>query len=474
MAHIGQELAFSPRGDLGGLQCCDQLEFRLFEGADVENLRYEAPYHMVRPQVWDIPGQHAILNGTRVLLAEDDPTNQMVAIGLLEAVGIQVDIAADGARAVEMALGKDYEIILMDMQMPVMDGITATKLIREQDRLAELPVIAMTANAMKSHQEACLAAGMNDFIGKPFDPEQLYTVIRKWVTGGGDAELFGGLADAETGEAKLPGAIEGLDLRAGLRRMAGMEALYVKSLLSFVEQQQDMPARLRQALADDDLARATREAHTLKGASGIIEAGAVRVLAAELEAALAEGDLERGQEHLMQVEAKLVPLLGAIETALSGDSEDNVSGDISARLVQLKWETANECGHPLIDSQHRELFELGTTILGAMQSHRPLEELRLMVDGLAGRIIQHFKSEEGITFAAGFPGAPQHSVLHQELTHRTVELVGQFRTGSVSIEELFDFLADSVFRHFLEEDRSYHPYLAVHPSLPKTVLAEEA
>jgi len=124
---------------------------------------------------------HAILQGTRVLLAEDDPTNQMVAVGLLEAAGMKVDIAGDGAWAVEMVEARDYDVVLMDMHMPNMDGITATRLIREQDRLADLPIVAMTANALQSHQEHCLAAGMNDFIAKPFKPAQLYSVIQKWV-----------------------------------------------------------------------------------------------------------------------------------------------------------------------------------------------------------------------------------------------------------------------------------------------------
>ncbi len=152
-----------------------------------------------------------------------------------------VDVAEDGSVALEMVGSKDYEIVLMDMLMPKMDGLTATRLIREQDRFADLPIVAMTANVMRSHQEACRAAGMNDFIGKPFEPGQLYAVIWKWVTGSANADIFDLAIDiAWQGAAvSLPGHIDGVDLRAGLRRMAGIEPLYVKSLTDFVDQQSD-------------------------------------------------------------------------------------------------------------------------------------------------------------------------------------------------------------------------------------------
>ena|GEM_PF-605014 len=400
---------------------------------------------------------HEILRGTAVLLVEDDPTNQLVATGLLEAAGMQVEIAADGARAVEMACAKDYEIVLMDMQMPVMDGIAATRHLRGQERLAELPIVAMTANAMKSHQEDCMAAGMNDFIGKPFDPEQLYAVIRKWVTGAADAELFGGTADAGAGLPKLPSAIKGLNLRAGLRRMAGMEPVYVKVLLSFVEQQKDMPARLRQAIAENDMPRALREAHSLKGAAGLIEAKAVRELAAVLEAALAVPDLDRSQdpEQLKALEGKLTPLLGAIQSALADDAP--------ARLMQLNWEATHACGHPIIDGQHQALFELAGRVIAALQSDHPDEELRRMVDRLVRQIIEHFKDEEEIFLASGgYPGAEDHVYTHRAVAQKAFDLIGRFHVGEVGVDVLLDFFADSVFRHVLEEDLSYYPYLNSH------------
>jgi len=412
------------------------------------------PFHNLK----GVKKDHAILRGTRVLLAEDDPTNQMVATGLLEAAGMQVDIAANGVRAVEMALARDYEIVLMDMQMPEMDGITATRLIREHDRLAELPVIALTANAMKIHQEQCLAAGMNDFIGKPFQPTQLYSIIQKWVTGAGDADLFGGLADAGTEAPRLPGTINGLDLRAGLRRMAGMEALYVKSLLSFVEQQKDMSARLRQDIADNDAAAAIREAHTLKGAAGIIEAGEVRELATGLEAALAAGDISGGLAWLDRLDAQLDPLLAAINAALEDPSSPSPTA-----LMRIDWQTAYDSGHPVIDNQHRALFDLANALLPAMLSRRPAEELEVMISALAQEVNQHFQDEEKIFTAAEFPMAEKHISIHGRLVDQLAGLVDRFHGGTLGIEDLYAFLVNGLIsRHMLEEDLEFFSYLKIH------------
>ncbi len=261
-------------------------------------------------------GDISLLKGTRLLLVEDDPTNQLVATGLLQAAGILVDIAPDGAAAVEMVQDKDYEIVLMDMQMPVMDGLTATRQIRRHERFAELPIVATTANAMRIHQAACLEAGMNDFISKPFEPANLYSMICKWVTGSGDMEMFAPSAAADdTPDIPLPGSIDGLDIRAGLRRLAGMKGVYVETLQSFAGQQAGVIGRIRRAIDGNDIVSAAREAHTLKGTAGIIEARDVQLIAAEIEAAFTNHDVAAGMTLLGRLNDVLTPLVGAISAA---------------------------------------------------------------------------------------------------------------------------------------------------------------
>ena len=119
--------------------------------------------------------------GTRVLLVEDNDINQEVAIGLLEDAAIQVDLAENGEIAVRMSKENDYDAVLMDMQMPVMDGVEATRMIRSDPSLQGLPIIAMTANAMAADREKCLKAGMNDHVAKPIDPDELFAVLLRWI-----------------------------------------------------------------------------------------------------------------------------------------------------------------------------------------------------------------------------------------------------------------------------------------------------
>ena len=408
---------------------------------------------------------HGILRGTRILLAEDDQTNQMVAVGLLEAAGMQVDIASDGAMAVEMVGANGYEIVLMDMQMPKMDGITATRQIRRQENLAELPIVAMTANAMQVHKEECIAAGMNDFIAKPFEPKQLFSVIFKWVAGSGDMYMIHmPEATIEIGaEIPLPARIEGLDLRAGLRRMAGMKGLYASSLRSFLEHQTGMADRLRQAVADNDITKATREAHTLKGASGIIEAHEVQELAQALEAALAAGKVDDGLQKLQTLEIKLNKLLGAIAAGLEG-AERVVDGasappQTTSPLIQLNWLPAYDSGSPLIDDQHRALFVHANELLEVALTSE--ENLAGPVNSLLEQVIQHFRDEEMVYANAGYPALEDHARQHRNLIDRANEMILRTGGNDAGFREVLDFLVQEVIgRHLVQVDRGFASFCA--------------
>ena len=261
---------------------------------------------------------HSILHGMRVLLAEDDLTNQMVAVGLLEAAGMLVDVVGDGAAAVEKAASGKFEIVLMDVRMPGMDGITATRLIRENAELADLPVVAMTANAMHEHKDECLAAGMSDFVSKPFQPEQLYGVIQNWVTGLANASILGPAGmDAMSGrDLHVPSEIIGLNVRAGLRRVAGMKKLYLSSLQSFVLEQGDIVLRLRRAIANRDFELAGREAHTFKGLAGMIEAKEIVGITEGIEAGLEASDILGVMGLVDKLEEQFPSLLTSIKLAV--------------------------------------------------------------------------------------------------------------------------------------------------------------
>jgi two-component system sensor histidine kinase/response regulator len=123
----------------------------------------------------------ASIRGARVLLVEDNDINQAVATHMLEEAGLAVEVAENGQVALDCLAQASYDLVLMDMQMPVMDGITATTAIRRTARLRGLPIVAVTANVMPQDRQRCMAAGMNDFLAKPIEPEQLNHVLRKWI-----------------------------------------------------------------------------------------------------------------------------------------------------------------------------------------------------------------------------------------------------------------------------------------------------
>ncbi|MES2259600.1 MAG: response regulator [Pseudomonadota bacterium] len=234
----------------------------------------------------------ATIAGARVLLAEDNALNQQVATELLADAGLVVEVANNGLEVLDMAQRAPYDIILMDMQMPELDGIEATRRLRTQTRFDNLPIVAMTANAMQSDREQCLEAGMVDFVSKPIEPDELWRALLRWIPARHAPAVAPGAAQAGTqagGEDGLPDAIAGLDMQAGLRRVLGKRPRYLAMLRGFVANQADAGAQIEAALAVGDRATAERLAHTLKGLAGNIGADALQQAAGELEQALAAG-----------------------------------------------------------------------------------------------------------------------------------------------------------------------------------------
>ncbi len=258
----------------------------------------------------------AAISGARVLLAEDNALNQQVATELLSDAGVVVEIADDGQMAVDLARSRTYQAILMDMQMPVMDGLTATRVIRAEPGLQDLPIIAMTANALQADRERCLEAGMVDFITKPIEPDQLFRTLLRWIKPtGAVVELK--VADLPQPGNQLPAQIPGLDVEAGLRRVLGKAARYLAMLRGFVDDQAPVAGEIRRALAQNDRGTAERLAHTLKGLAGNIGATELQQKAGALEKLLQCGDTgEPSMTALDTLASALDEQLAAIILAL--------------------------------------------------------------------------------------------------------------------------------------------------------------
>jgi PAS domain S-box-containing protein len=268
------------------------------------------------------------LRGARVLLVEDNEINQEVAIGQLEDAEVFVDLAENGEVALSMAKDNDYDVVLMDMQMPVMDGIEATRILRANRRYETLPIIAMTANAMASDRELCLEAGMNDHIAKPIDPEQLFGVLLRWIRrtdGDGKIANIRTSAHAAKGQAsETDVVIPGIDVRSGLKRTGGHRQRYETLLRKFAEQQLDTADAMQAALSKGDAATAERIAHSLKGAAGTLGAAALSEAAASAETAIKTG---RGVDAaLKSLSVALDPVLAGIRQALPDEGAGNGAG----------------------------------------------------------------------------------------------------------------------------------------------------
>ncbi len=260
------------------------------------------------------------LVGARVLLAEDNELNQEVAREFLQTAGVEVDLAEDGAVALRKVQERSYDLVLMDMQMPVMDGLTATAEIRKLEGLRELPIVAMTANAMAGDRVRCMDAGMNDHIAKPITPQILLSKLLEWIPARQGSALpppVGPVSRPPSPSAHVLDGIAGLDVALGLRQMAGRDALYLSVLAKFAAKQGDVPPRIAAAVAAGDWTLAEREVHTLKGVAATIGATRLRATAEQLERAIRTRQPSTEMAALQTALADaLPPLLAAIAKQL--------------------------------------------------------------------------------------------------------------------------------------------------------------
>jgi PAS domain S-box-containing protein len=313
------------------------------------------------------------LDGLRVLLVEDNEINQQVAVELMEGVGVAVDVANHGREAVEMleavAGPVPYHVVLMDVQMPEMDGYQATARIRAQERFASLPIVAMTAHATVEERQRCVEAGMVDHVSKPIDPTALYDALARFHAGTTPAtRLVPASAVPVKAATSLP-VIEGLDTAQGVRRVAGNEALYLRLLRQFVESQGDAAGKIGESLRAGERATAERLAHTVKGVAGNLAAGPVQAAAGALEKAIRDGAeparieaLRSGMaEALDRLVSALQPLLSS--SAPPDDGSLLPSAPPPADLAQLR---------PVVERWARLLAECDAASLDDLERERDL------------------------------------------------------------------------------------------------------
>lgn len=286
--------------------------------------------------------------GQTLLLVEDNEVNQEVALGLLQETGLSVTVANNGQEALQMLAEKSFDLVLMDMQMPVMDGITATQKIRADERWKTLPIVAMTANAMATDIERCTQAGMNGHLSKPIDVDKFYHVLKQFLTWTEPEESAVSPSLQATSMAaskKLPDGLPnltGIDLEQAIFRIGGNQARYFEILRHFIDSQQQELDNLSGLISEQDWDTATRVAHTLKGSSANLGFDSLAQFAASLEHRL-EQQMEPNREDIQQAQRLLIQVNDelAIWEMQHHKPECQASMDWSAWYQQL-WQAVND------------------------------------------------------------------------------------------------------------------------------------
>jgi two-component system sensor histidine kinase/response regulator len=320
--------------------------------------------------------QTTLFQGQQVLLVEDNEVNQQVASELLEQADLVVTIANHGQEGVDLLKQRRFDIVLMDVQMPVMDGLTATRLIRKEKLAPKTPIVAMTANAMQGDRDLCLDAGMDDYVAKPIEPEELMATLSRYLQPAGAQP--GPVLHAVGGDWEFP-IIHGLDPKAGLRRVGNNATLYRKLLLQFRREQGASAAHIRVALAEGDLETATRAAHNLKGVAANLGALQASAQAAELEKRLrgqALQDLEGPLGLLDRTLERLCQELAVLEVEATPVKKEAAPVDLAALTAEV------DAIRPLLESDLEQAMVLAEGLVTRYSGSEFQEPLHKLQDAL--------------------------------------------------------------------------------------------
>ncbi|MBE0583254.1 MAG: response regulator [Desulfofustis sp.] len=348
------------------------------------------------------------IRGARILLVDDNIINQEVAAEFLNNVGMVVTIATNGRQALEALDKQSFDLVLMDIQMPEMDGLEATRRIRRDGRHGELPIIAMTAHAMTGDRDKSLAAGMNDHITKPIDQKVLYQTLKQWIapTDGGAAPPAEPSAAVVADDGALPD-LPGIDSEQAIRVLNGSSSLFRKMLYEFKHEYALLPTRLRELSESGQWEKIGVYAHTVKGIAGYIGAPDLGATARELEEVLKEQRRDEAGGLLMA----FIDALDAVLSALSALPPLTVKKGPAGRLEDLGVDRKCELLHELIGQLER----------GEAAAEHLFGELREQLDGdgddellkKIGAAIDDIEYDDAAVLA-------QELLLH--LTHRTEQL----------------------------------------------------
>jgi PAS domain S-box-containing protein len=280
------------------------------------------------------------IQGARILLVEDNEINQQVAKEMLEKAGFVINIAEDGQQAVTAVEKESYDLVLMDIQMPVMDGYEATKAIRNNPQFKDLPILAMSASAMTQDREESLSVGMNDHVAKPIELQQLFAALLKWIKPG-EREVNPGIRQKDLGnreEVDLPDELPGINIKTGLSRVGGNKKLYQDLLIKFHRDFQDNTEQISKALDEKDKELAQRLAHTVKGVAGNIGAEDVQMAAEVVETNIKNEEIKGLKKPIQKLKEKLDITLVGLKDIVNAAIKEVTKGELKTEgdLTTLK------------------------------------------------------------------------------------------------------------------------------------------
>ena len=277
--------------------------------------------------------------GAQILLVEDNDINQQVATELLESVGLKVELADNGEIAVKMVnasgVPSKYDMVLMDLQMPIMDGYLATKEIRKLKDYKTLPIVAMTADAMAGVKEKCLEAGMMDFITKPIDPDEVFAKLLQWIikTDAISLEKHGKRKVQKT-DIDIPD-IPGINIPDALKRVNQNKQLYMNILRKFYNNNQEICKEIKSNIENEDFKTAHRLVHTLKGVSGNIGAEKIHKLSKKLEQAVLDRNSSAFGNFLVQMETELKSLFNVMNKKLEFEKKAETTMFDETKIIAI-------------------------------------------------------------------------------------------------------------------------------------------
>ena len=290
-------------------------------------------------QLSDKPEALKSIEGASILLVEDNAINQQVATELLEQGGFVVTVAGNGREGVQAVGASEFDLVLMDIQMPEMDGHEATRIIRKKHNSDSLPIIALTAHAMAGEREKCLNSGMNDYLSKPINTEDLFAVLTKWIKPGERSIPVSKEPPPFTEDHdELPVELPGINVSEGLERVGGKKGFFKKLLLEFYNDYRSAAREITEALSNGQTEYAKRRAHTIKGVAATIGAEHLKKNASDLEEAFMYDTKGDKQALISKLTGSLAEVLESIGTMLApaGDSHEDIPEAEDERNIDLK------------------------------------------------------------------------------------------------------------------------------------------